>query len=213
MGVIHQTADGRIFIGDKNRPVDEDGVFHCMFKDLFDASAVTGVAIKDIVTAADDGDGKVAGGKYKFSWPTLRSVQKHFPNYTTAQIGGFQPAKPTTVHTRTPGAHSTRDTLNFRSITSARDRFQLTPRAFDKIVNQEEGWEKLLPGIVTKIEIHEPGWKPRDQVFVEGVGGGPMYFECRQTKGGILIAYIGPKKVKRAREVPAIVDGNCEWKG
>lgn len=217
MGIIHHTPKEPIHIKieDISVPVEETSKLNTLFKDLFDAEAVTKVPRVDIIAACAS---KKSVNGYTFELPDLPTIVKAFPNYRVVHhpLATHQ-ARPTTVHTLTPGKFGKKVDIDFETMSGVQIVYDMSRAAFEAIRNHTNGYKRLLPPCVTGITVQAPGWKPpKSRQFVAPrtarTGPNPALFECRQLKSSIAIAYVGPASVATIRDVPGFVLANSIWK-
>jgi len=86
-----------------------------------------------------------------------------YPNYAVVRPTArkVSPARPTTVHLKTPGRYSQSHDVHFRSMTSARIAWNLSIRDFELIVANKGGWQARVPTVIAAITVHPAGWQPR----------------------------------------------------
>jgi hypothetical protein len=216
MPSIFVQSDGPILIDDISCPIivqNTEAKKAWVAKDLHDASQFTGIPREEIVAMAD-ADEKTAKDGFRFVWPTLKEVKKHwaYPVRKPGSKSQFAIAVPVEVTlTPRPGSKK-KEKLYYRSITSCCHGWSISKETFDKIANQHLGWQDSLPKMMASIRTNV---KMPKNYLADGDGEEAALFSIKENRGAIVVgadAIVG-RRYRRIQDVPAAVLAYSDWAG
>lgn len=204
---IIAAANG-LFLEGRFRPVFVGKDF---YETLLDASIFTGLSVRQIVAAANKratvATPKV--GRKRFRWPTLKELKNRYPLAAVKFAGGFNPARPTTMHYQDP-AGNVYD-VDLSSLTGMRNRYHMSHAQQEAIRSRTPGHAKYLPPGVKGITVHSPKYRPKTPPIPNFAVHGPLFNVQKNTAGTFDIDYIGPQNVPTFYDIPEAVLDNCNW--
>ncbi len=214
MPSIFVQSDGPILIDDVSCPIIVQNIEAkkaWVAKDLHDAAQFSGIPREEIVALADAGKDNEKDG-FRFVWPTLKEVKKHwtYPVRKPGSKAQFAIAVPVEVTLVPRPGTKKRDKLYYRSITSMCHGWSISKETFDKIANQHLGWQDSLPKMMASIRT---GVKMPKNYLTEGEVTDGALFVVKETKRGIFIdaTALNGRRFGRIQDVPATVLAFSDW--